>query len=228
MGAELVPGAAEPAGVMSLAACQGLCSSTPGCTAIVMPTGTSPGQCFLRKDIVEQNCAAGSPYTTWLKGESPLPSPSPLPPPTPAPSPPSPSPSTSPTPPAGGWTEEPGLNCYPGMGAELVPGAAEPAGVMSLAACQGLCSSTPGCTAIVMPTGTSPGQCFLRKDIVEQNCAAGSPYTTWLKGEAHAKIGKRSAMPGKNCYPAGAMGAPGATELDRARFAALVDTPCEP
>jgi len=119
----------------------------------------------------------------WVKVEQkgaggPSPSPSPAPSPSPTPSP-SPSPSPSP----GGYTQRSGLNCYPGMGADLVPGVAEPAAQgMSLAQCQAMCSNNAQCTAVVMANAeTAGGTCFLRSNVHESSCAPNSPYSTYLK-----------------------------------------------
>merc|ERR1719189_2374865 len=124
----------------------------------------------------------------WLRveqkgagGPSPPPSPTPSPPPSPPASPP---PSPPPSPPSQvGYTQRPNLNCYPGVGADLVPGFGEPAAQgMNLAQCQDLCSNNAQCTAVVMANAeTAGGACFLRSNVLESSCAPNSPYSTYLK-----------------------------------------------
>lgn len=82
------------------------------------------------------------------------------------------------------WTEHSGLNCYEGHGAaDLEKTHGQPCGTMSLAECEGFCDKLPGCTGIVMSSGSGDQACFRRGSIDLSKCDSQqyNNYNTYVK-----------------------------------------------
>lgn len=93
--------------------------------------------------------------------------------------PPTPSPPTPPTPPT--WVEHAGNNCYPGHGADIVPGGEPYSTDMTLAECEAACELSTDCTGIVRPANADKGACFRRMHIDLSKCDVGPAWNLWLK-----------------------------------------------
>jgi len=112
---------------------------------------------------------SGSPCAA-LNGDA---GPGPAPPPPPAPA------------PQKGWEKHSGINCWPGHGAELVPGDDPNVPIssnMTLAECEAACLQAPACEGVLMPSNGSP-QCFRRASINIPRCLPDEGYNLFLHGD---------------------------------------------
>jgi len=189
VGADSAPG--NHMGVIDLADCKSYCEEEPECTGIIVTSSDDPVGCFLRKNIVPEDCGSNSPYDLWqLELSSSGPSltttastSSPSPPPTTTltqsttPRSTTSTPRPTLTPGEGTWQLHEGLNCYSGNGADIANGDLV-SSEMSLDECQAACLED--CEGVVVVRGEDPGRCWLRKSIQPASCNANTAWDMWL------------------------------------------------
>lgn len=95
---------------------------------------------------------------------------------------PAPAPAPAPVPAADGWTKHSSRNCYPKHGAEIPGDGNDPYNPdTTLEECQDLCMKDDHCFGIVFRQHFAHGPCFLRSNIVLDNCVQNDDWDTWEK-----------------------------------------------
>lgn len=139
---------------ISEVACMAACAvSTRPCTAVVT---SKYGDCYLRTDVDVTSCQQQDDFSLWMLGSEP---PSPVP--------------TQ-------WERHAGKNCYAGNGAETKWSEPIVNHDLSLDQCKSKCTEENDCTGITFPRRSKKGgKCFLRFNIVVDQCDEGSDWDTW-------------------------------------------------
>jgi len=100
------------------------------------------------------------------------------------------------------WTTHPGLNCYPGHGADPVERGTDVAsGQRSLEECQHECLADETCEGIMIRGSEDlhEDNCWLRKNIALDRCERDAAASLWLAPGFGAGVWE--AHDGVNCYP---------------------------
>lgn len=140
------------------------CAQRSECEGIIMhDTQGNHDNCWLRKNLDLDACETGDQvdrFTLWVKPTSPVAEP-------------------------GMWMSHPGINCFPGSGAEYaIPGQDVLPQHLALQDCEAQCQTTTGCEGIIWHDTMDGNRynCYLRKNIFIDECREESAFNLRLKG----------------------------------------------
>jgi len=162
---------------VSLTGCQAACEADALCEAVVMPSGQSFGQCWLRTDVELSECMPWNGYDVWLRNTAAHGAASFAPAPAGATA-----PAATPVQSSSPWVQHRSMNCYTNHGADVIPGWDPSPRTMALSSCQAACDADKTCEAIVVRTGNGPSPCWLRKKVDLSACQRPyADYDVWSR-----------------------------------------------